>query len=55
MGCLGRLGLDFSIYALLMSDSLDSQNMLRPISGYVHDFMHGLLSIGVMGWVGKTC
>lgn len=44
-------GIDFSIYALLMSDSLDSQNMLRPVSGYVHDFMHGMLSIGVMGWV----
>ena len=28
-------GIDFSIYVLLMSDSLDSQNMLRPISGYV--------------------
>lgn len=44
-------GIDFSQQALLLSDKLKSQNLLKPISQYMHDYMHGLCSNGVLNWV----
>ena len=44
-------GIDFDDSALLMSDILRTQEIIKPISGYCHDFMHGLCSNGVMNWI----
>ena len=44
-------GIDFAHQALLLSETLRSQNLLRPISQYMHDYMHGLCSNGVLNWV----
>jgi hypothetical protein len=44
-------GIDWSEKALLASPTLRKQNLLQPISQYMHDFMHGLASNGVLNWV----
>ena len=44
-------GIDWSAQALLASAILKKQNILRPISQYMHDFMHGLASNGVLTWI----
>ena len=44
-------GIDFSQHALLLSSKLRAQKLLKPISQYMHDYMHGLCSNGVMNWI----
>ena len=44
-------GVDYSQHSLLLSDKLKSQNLLRPITQYMHDYMHGLCPNGVLNWV----
>ena len=44
-------GVDYSQHPLLLSDKLKSQNLLRPITQYMHDYMHGLCPNGVLNWV----
>lgn len=44
-------GIDFSDYALCMSSILQQRDLLRPISQYMHDFMHALCSNGVLQWI----
>ena len=44
-------GTDYSQQSLLLSDKLKSQNLLRPITQYMHDYMHGLCPNGVLNWV----
>lgn len=44
-------GIDFSEHALLLSEKLRMQNLLQPASQYMHDYMHGLCSSGVMCWI----
>ena len=44
-------GIDYSEQALLLSPILRSQNLLKPISQYMHDYMHALCSNGVMSWI----
>ena len=44
-------GIDWSEQALLASPILREHNLLQPISQYMHDFMHGLASNGVLNWV----
>eukprot|EP00438_Fugacium_kawagutii_P030947 Skav233230 [mRNA] locus=scaffold1215:329634:331538:- [translate_table: standard] len=44
-------GIDWSDQALLVSPVLRKQGLLQPISQYMHDFMHGLASNGVLTWI----
>ena len=44
-------GIDWSEQALLLSPTLRKQNLLKPITQYMHDFMHGLVSNGVLTWI----
>ena len=44
-------GISFSEHALLLSSSLREQQVLKPISQWVHDYMHGLCCNGVLSWV----
>ena len=48
-------GFTFSQKALLMSSVLQQLALLKPVSGYCHDWMHGMASSGVlchvMAWV----
>lgn len=44
-------GIDYSEHALLLSGTLREQRLLKPITQYMHDYMHGLCSNGVMSWI----
>ena len=44
-------GIDYSEQALLLSPVLRQQNILQPITQYMHDYMHALCSNGVMSWI----
>ena len=44
-------GIDYHEQALLLSPTLRQQNLLKPITQYMHDYMHGLCSNGVMSWI----
>ena len=44
-------GIDYTDHALLLSDVLRRQNLLKPMTHYMPDFMHALCSNGVFQWV----
>jgi hypothetical protein len=44
-------GFTFSPQALLMSKPLEHLGLLRPATGYVHDWMHALCSNGVLCYI----
>ena len=44
-------GIDYSEHALLLGPILRQQGILQPITQYMHDYMHGLCSNGVLSWV----
>ena len=44
-------GIDYSHGALLLSEPLQAQGLLKPCSHYCHDFMHGLASKGALAYV----
>ena len=41
-------GITFSHHALLLQQPLLDSNLLQPVSGYIHDWMHTMASQGVM-------
>lgn len=41
-------GLSYSVHALLSSEKLLNNNLLKPVSLYAFDYMHGLCSHGVL-------
>ena len=44
-------GIDYSPHSLLLSSTLNSQNLVQPVSQYCHDYMHCLCSKGVLCFV----
>ena len=41
-------GIAFNHHALLLNQTLLDSNLLKPISGYIHDWMHTMASQGVI-------
>ena len=41
-------GITFNHHALLLNQTLLDSNLLKPISGYIHDWMHTMASQGVI-------